>query len=213
MTGLNGHLWVSVFAEIGAKRCQDSGEGWVTTRSCSVNFKISELGLLTCVFFYFRKKTRSLQSQYTREDCIYYISPVNFILKWLCSLKVAKCKCLLLLGSSLMCSFLQHSIGNCCVHHTCASWSWVREQRDLLGDVGPGHHGWVIPSLQLTSWIWGRFCLFSYTVAWAVALKSLYVQFGLVRKCSRNILWGTLGDGLWRLSPPLNGALGGTGLD
>ena len=50
-------------------------------------------------------------------------------------------------------------------------------------------------------------------MAWAVALKSLYVQFGLVRKCSRNILWGTLGDGLWRLSPPLNGALGGTGLD
>ena len=56
MTGLNGHLWVSVFAEIGAKRCQDSGEGWVTTRSCSVNFKISELGLLTCVFFILEKR-------------------------------------------------------------------------------------------------------------------------------------------------------------
>lgn len=131
MTGLNDHLWVSVYAEIGAKRCQDSGERWVTTRSCSVNFKISELGLLTCVFFFILEKRQDLyRVNVLGRTSIYYISPVNFILKWLCSLKVAKCKCLLLLGSSLMCSFLQHSVGNCCVHHTWTSWSWVREQRD-----------------------------------------------------------------------------------
>lgn len=210
MTGLNDHLGVSVYAEIGAKRCQDSGEGWVTTCSCSVNFKISELGHLTCVSFYFRKKTRSLQSQCTREDCICYISPVNFILKWLCSLKVAQCKCLLFPGSSLQGQLLAARRWELlCASHLHLIVLGEGAEGLLLGDVGPGRHSWVIPSCQFTSWIWGRFCLFSYTGRGLL----------LLRACMSNLGWcesavGTYPGGwLWLLPPPLSGALGGTGLD
>lgn len=181
MTGLNDHLGVSVYAEIGAKRCQDSGEGWVTTHSCSVNFKIFELGHLTCVSFYFREKTRSLQSQCTREDCIYYISPVNFILKWLCSLKVAQCKCLLFPGSSLQGQLL-----------AARRWELLRASHLYLMVLGEGAEGTVAGGCWPRTSQLGHSLLPVYKLnlrtflpfllhwAWAVALKSLYVQLGLV---------------------------------
>ena len=142
-------------------------------------------------FFCFRIKTRSLQSQCTREDCIYYISTVNFILKWLCSLKVTKRKCLLLRGSSLACSSLQHGAAKCSVLHAGTFWAWVREQWDccwgmLAQDITARSFPLAILQVEFED-----VSAFSPTlVAWGVALKSLYVRLGLVWKSSRNTLWG-----------------------
>ena len=181
----------------------------MTTRSCSVNFKISELGHLTCAFLYFRKKTRSLQSQCTREDCICYISTVNFILKWLCALKVTKRKCLLLPGSSLACSFLQHGAANCSVHHACTFWSWVREQWDCC---------WGLLAQDITARSFHLAILQVEFEDVSAFFPTLWHGVLLLRACMSNLGWceralGTHSGG-WAMAfaPLLNAALGGTGL-